>query len=189
MPRSAIGALTRVLDALCLAAWCASDPGPSCELRMGPGSAEQREERCTASGTRRRLTHRHWRGQRRHDGGLGAAGNARHLRGRGCGAGRSGYRLRRGGGGSRRRAARKHNDAGADLHAVEQVRDILVQHADAARRDELADRRGLVGAMDAIGGIQSGHSALREIFCTPVQVKPSRPTRTPYRIARPPPRT
>jgi len=32
------------------ATWCAADPGP---IRAGgPGSAEQREERCTASGTR-----------------------------------------------------------------------------------------------------------------------------------------
>ena len=36
------------------AAWCAADPGSivPLTLRMGPGSAEQREERCTASGTR-----------------------------------------------------------------------------------------------------------------------------------------
>jgi hypothetical protein len=36
-------------------AWCAAEPGPSLLLeKRGPGSAEQREERCTASGTRRR---------------------------------------------------------------------------------------------------------------------------------------
>jgi hypothetical protein len=36
------------------AAWCAADPGSIFALRiaMGPGSAEQREERCTASRTR-----------------------------------------------------------------------------------------------------------------------------------------
>ena len=31
---------------------CAADPGPRW-FEMGPGSAEQREERCTASGTRK----------------------------------------------------------------------------------------------------------------------------------------
>src|SRR5258707_14802365 len=35
-----------------LAAWCAADPGPTCSATVGPRSAEQREERCTASGTR-----------------------------------------------------------------------------------------------------------------------------------------
>src|SRR4029078_6959135 len=35
---------------------------------------------------------------------------------------------------------------------LEQVRDVLVEHADAARGDELADRRGLVGAVNAIDG-------------------------------------
>src|SRR6202035_1920390 len=45
---------------------------------------------------------------------------------------------RRGGGGrrQRRRPAGKHDHAGADLDAVEQVGDVLVQHADATRRDE-----------------------------------------------------
>jgi len=45
-------AFTRVFGALCLAAWCAADPGAMHYLTMGPGSAEQPEERCTASGTR-----------------------------------------------------------------------------------------------------------------------------------------
>src|SRR5436853_641572 len=37
-----------------LAAWCTADPGSIVypELRLGPGSAVHREERCTASGTR-----------------------------------------------------------------------------------------------------------------------------------------
>jgi len=43
MLRNAISAFTRVFDALCLAAWCAADRGPSCWPRMDPGSAEQRE--------------------------------------------------------------------------------------------------------------------------------------------------
>ena len=65
----------------------------------------------------------------------------------------------RSGRGSRRRAAGHHDDAGADLGALEQVGDVLVQHADAARRDELADRRGLVGAVDAVDGRTEIHRA------------------------------
>src|SRR5205085_10278960 len=44
-----------------------------------------------------------------------------------------------------------------------------------------AMKRGRYGwrSIISLGGCQSGHSALREIFCTPAQVKPSRPTRTP----------
>jgi hypothetical protein len=41
MLRSAISAFTRVFDALCLAAWCAADPG-SITVVMGPGSAKHR---------------------------------------------------------------------------------------------------------------------------------------------------
>src|SRR6202790_2998131 len=41
MLRSAISAFTRVFDALCLAAWCAADPG-SIDMGGGPGSAEHR---------------------------------------------------------------------------------------------------------------------------------------------------
>jgi hypothetical protein len=53
MLRNAISAFTRVFDALCLAAWCAADPGSIVFGGvMSPGSAEQREMRCTASGTR-----------------------------------------------------------------------------------------------------------------------------------------
>src|SRR3569623_3163 len=39
-----------------------------------------------------------------------------------------------------RRTARQDHDAGADLDAIEQILDVLVQHSDAAGRDELADR-------------------------------------------------
>jgi hypothetical protein len=35
MLRSAISAFTRVFDALCLAAWCAADPGPTLALLLG----------------------------------------------------------------------------------------------------------------------------------------------------------
>jgi len=47
MLRSAISSFTRVFDAL----WrCAFDPGSTASLSsMGPGSAVQREGRCTAS--------------------------------------------------------------------------------------------------------------------------------------------
>ena len=71
---------------------------------------------------------------------------------------------RRGGSGrcSRRRAAGHHHDAGADLDALEQVGDVLVQHADAARGDELADGRGLVGAVDAVHGRAEIHGARTE---------------------------
>src|SRR6202021_2170062 len=50
-----------------------------------------------------------------------------------------------------------HGPGGTDLYAVEKVRDVLVQHADTARRDELADRRRLVGAVDAIDGAAEIH--------------------------------
>jgi hypothetical protein len=51
MLRGAISAFTRVYDAL----WrCAADPGPMRRVHrlVGPGSAEQRKGRRTASGTR-----------------------------------------------------------------------------------------------------------------------------------------
>src|SRR5262245_19035437 len=47
------------------------------------------------------------------------------------------------------RLARQHDDAGADRAAQIELRDILVQHADAAGRHRLADRGRLVGAVDA----------------------------------------
>ena len=43
-----------------------------------------------------------------------------------------------------------HDHARADLHPVVEVDDVLVAHADAARRDRVADRPGLVGAVDAV---------------------------------------
>jgi len=53
MLRSAISAFTRVFDALwtCGVVRCWSGVHGACVV-IGPGSAEQREERCTASGTR-----------------------------------------------------------------------------------------------------------------------------------------
>src|SRR5439155_14790259 len=58
-----------------------------------------------------------------------------------------------------RRATRHHHHAGADLDAIEQVGDVLVQHADATGGYELADRRGLVGAVDAVDGRAEIHRA------------------------------
>ena len=45
-------------------------------------------------------------------------------------------------------ALARHHDLGADVHAPEQVGDILVEHANAAIRGELADRLRPVGAVD-----------------------------------------
>src|ERR1700716_2260479 len=42
MLRSAISAFTRVFDALCLAAWCAADPGSIRRGSLGPGCAVHR---------------------------------------------------------------------------------------------------------------------------------------------------
>src|SRR5664279_553242 len=45
---------------------------------------------------------------------------------------------------------RQHHDPGADLDAAEQVGDVFIGQADAAAGDKFADRRGIVGAMNAI---------------------------------------
>src|SRR6185437_926744 len=58
-----------------------------------------------------------------------------------------------------RRTARQHHNARSDLYAIEQVLDILIEHADAARRDEVSDRRWLVGAVNAIDGRAEIHRA------------------------------
>ena len=76
-----------------------------------------------------------------------------------AGAGPPGGRRGRSGRGAGRRAAGHHHHAGADLGAFEQIGHVVVQHADAARRDELADRRRLVGAVDAIDGRTEIHRA------------------------------
>src|SRR5207253_1711181 len=85
---------------------------------------------------------------RGHDGRLRAGRASRDLRGsRRC---RAICRLRRrrsGGGRWWRRAARTYDHPGADLDPIEQVRDVFVQHADASRGDELANGRGLIGAV------------------------------------------
>src|SRR3954470_17724656 len=50
-----------------------------------------------------------------------------------------------------------HHDLGADVHPLEQVSDVLVEHADAAIRGELADRLRLVGAVDGVLAPREGH--------------------------------
>ena len=74
----------------------------------------------------------------------------------------TGWRRGRSGRRARRRTAGQHHHAGADLDALEQIGDVFVQHADAARGDELADRRGLVGAVDAVDGRAEIHRARAE---------------------------
>src|SRR5215468_3921151 len=58
-----------------------------------------------------------------------------------------------------RRVLRQHHDFGADIDAAEEIGDVLVGHADAARRDELADRGGIVGAVDAVFARTEIHGA------------------------------
>src|SRR5262249_21190908 len=48
------------------------------------------------------------------------------------------------------RALRQHYDLGADINAAEQVGHVFIGQANAARRDELADGRGIVGAVNAV---------------------------------------
>src|SRR5882672_528630 len=126
--------------------WCSSSPSP---LRGGPFPPT--------------LSNRNRRRQRGHGGRLRAGDRrVRHLRRGGGGRGSSNgsrNRLRRRGRGSRRRAARHHDHTGSDLRAVKQVGDVLIQHADAARRHEFADRRWLVGAVDAVHGGTEIHGA------------------------------
>src|SRR5579883_52633 len=45
------------------------------------------------------------------------------------------------------------DDAGSDRHAVVKIDDVVVDQAEAARRDGVADRLRLIGAVDAIDGL------------------------------------
>src|SRR5450759_4849988 len=45
---------------------------------------------------------------------------------------------------------RQHDHAGADLHALIEILDIVVDEPHAARRYELSDRRRLIGAVDTV---------------------------------------
>src|SRR5439155_11194816 len=49
-----------------------------------------------------------------------------------------------------RRVLRQHHDPGADIDPAEQIDDVLIGQADATRRDEFPDRRGIVGAVNAV---------------------------------------
>ena len=49
-----------------------------------------------------------------------------------------------------RRMLRQHHNPGPDVDAAEQVLDVLIGQADAAAGDEFADRRRIIGAMNAI---------------------------------------
>ena len=55
----------------------------------------------------------------------------------------------------------RHHDLGADVHAPEQVSDVLVEHADAAIRGEFADRLRPISAVD--GGASAAKSNKLEI--------------------------
>jgi len=54
---------------------------------------------------------------------------------------------------------RQHDHLGADVHATVQILDVRVREADAAARDLLADRRRIIGAMDAVFGAAEIHCA------------------------------
>ena len=49
-----------------------------------------------------------------------------------------------------RRILRQHHDLGADVDAAEQIGDVFIGQANAAAGNELADRRGIVGAVNAV---------------------------------------
>src|SRR5262249_34150985 len=53
----------------------------------------------------------------------------------------------------------QHDHFAADVDAVVEVDDVLVDHADAARGDPAPDGRGSVGAVDAIDGATQIHGA------------------------------
>src|SRR3974390_916192 len=61
-----------------------------------------------------------------------------------------------------RRLAGHYHHAGANLNTAEKVLDVLVQQPDATRGNGLPDRRGLVGAVDAIERVAEIESARAE---------------------------
>ena len=61
-----------------------------------------------------------------------------------------------------RRILRQHHDPGADIDAAEQVGDVFIGQADAARGNELADGRGIVGAVNAVFAGAKIHRARAE---------------------------
>src|SRR5215470_4734873 len=56
----------------------------------------------------------------------------------------------------------QHDDLGADVDAGKQVNDILVGHADTTGRDEFADGRGIVGAVNTVLAGAEIHGACPE---------------------------
>ena len=61
-----------------------------------------------------------------------------------------------------RRALRQHHHLGADGDAAEQVGDVFIGQANAARGDELADGRGIVGAVNPVDAGAEIHGARAE---------------------------
>jgi hypothetical protein len=55
-----------------------------------------------------------------------------------------------------RAVLRQHDHFGADLHAGVKILDVLVGQADAAGRNALANRRRIIGAVDAILSAAAG---------------------------------
>jgi hypothetical protein len=51
------------------------------------------------------------------------------------------------------RFGRHDNHLGPDVNAAVEIDDILIDHANTAARNAAADRRGLVGTVDAIDGV------------------------------------
>src|SRR5690606_21612537 len=47
----------------------------------------------------------------------------------------------------------QHDDFGADRHALEQILDLVIDEAEAARRHGVADRFRRIGAVNAIDGV------------------------------------
>src|SRR5262249_22272142 len=91
---------------------------------------------CDNAASRERLPVRRCRNRLRRHGGVGGPVSLLHLR--------------------------QHHNPGADVHPTEQVDDVFVSHADATARDKLADRRRIIGAVDAIGARAEIHGARAE---------------------------
>ena len=146
--RSTISAFTRLRHAMVMRCRCRGPTAIRLLEAFGlarwvPALRSSAKKRCTASGTRdgagnpppptkkarfrapfqndldlvRRLAHRDWRRQRGHHGRL-RAGDRRELRLCRCTGRQALGRRGRGGGRSRRRTAGHHEDAGADLDAL-----------------------------------------------------------------------
>src|SRR5947208_15551053 len=88
------------------------------------------------------------------------------------------WRRRRSGG----RRTRQYHHTRADLHAAVEILDVVVGQADAAGRHVLADRRGLIGAVDAVerlAGVE-GARAKRIAFAARPETAPGGPALGPF---------